>query len=112
MKAASVRAGKRETTQNIGHVKINIKDVVRNRRLQDVWALQVRSRVGLQHSHSRPDGISVSASSHASGHMLVLALDICCEISGTLRCTQQQDRIMIKGSCCSHKQPCLATDHQ
>ena len=39
----SVRAGKRETTQNIGHVKINIKDVVRNRRLQDVWALQVRS---------------------------------------------------------------------
>ena len=37
-----MHAGKRETTQNIGHVKINIKDVVRNRRLQDVWALQVR----------------------------------------------------------------------
>ena len=45
-------AGKRETTQNIGHVKINIKDVVRNRRLQDVWALQVRIVVALNSKSS------------------------------------------------------------
>ena len=35
--------GKREKQEGIGSVKINIKDVVRNRRLKDSWALQVSS---------------------------------------------------------------------
>ena len=42
LQACLAPAGKREKQEAIGHAKINVKDVVRNRRLKDAWALQVQ----------------------------------------------------------------------
>ena len=75
-------AGKRETTQNIGHVKINIKDVVRNRRLQDIWALQVGfdsldAMLGGQDARSRRTGRLQAAQGLRMGFE-----SCCCKLQG------------------------------
>ncbi len=35
-------AGRKETKQKIGNLRLNISEVVRNGKLRDSWALQVR----------------------------------------------------------------------